>query len=145
MNNRTVQQLKYLNSFKESDGEAFTQEEVAQMATATPNKTTTHLKTPAKHFDEATQLYNKSVESLVASLTKLSEKSTECVTVSKKVSGDVKSCANSLKDQLVKLDNLVGNNIEPKIMQLERAAAALTTINEMTKNPKVAEMLKVLK
>jgi hypothetical protein len=96
-------------------------------------------------FKETEKKLEKAASDLWDSVTKLSDASNEAVKSTKQICINAKKQVNEVKDQLVKVDNLVGNHIEPKILQLERAAIALKTIHEMSSNPKVYEMLKSLK
>ena len=50
----------------------------------------------------------------------------------KKACASVKSTVNEIKDQLIKVDSILGDNVEYKIKQLERVASALKTISELS-------------
>ena len=78
---------------------------------------------------------------LLASARKLTEHINNITENSKKNCAKVKNVVNELKDQMVKVDNIVGGNIELKVVQLERIAAAMITIKNLSQDKGVMNVL----
>jgi len=101
-------------------------------------------KASTKAYKDAEALCREAADILLDTHNRLRETSNKTVEVSKKSCASVKSMVNELKDQMLKVDNILGDNVEHKIAQLERIAKALKTINEISKDSNTMMIVKAM-
>ena len=87
-----------------------------------------------KRFDAASDMIQEANKRILAHA-KLTE------VESKKACKVAKIAVAEIKDQLVKVDSILGDNVESKILQLERVAAALTTIKALSGDESTLEIV----
>lgn len=104
--------------------------DVAEIITEDHSKNS-RLKKGAKYLLEAEQRYSNAADLLIKTNDRLIVETDALSKKSKQACAAVKSTVNEIKDQLLKVDNILGDNVEHKIKQLERVALALTTISEL--------------
>jgi hypothetical protein len=98
----------------------------------TENVTNTRVKEATKAYKGAEALCTEAATLLVESTKKMKSATEDAVRTGKKSCASVKTMVNELKDQITKVDSILGDNVEIKVVQLERIAAALATINEIS-------------
>lgn len=101
------------------------------------NNSSRTMEQAAIRFDAATELI-LSANDRVLSETIRTEKQ------SKKACASVKSAVNEIRDQLIKVDSILGDNVEHKIQQLERVAAALKIISELSGDSKTMSIVSAM-
>ena len=85
-------------------------------------------------IEAATKRFNKAGDDLLIANSSLMDQCISIENKSKKACAGVKSSVNQIKDQLIKVDSILGDNVEHKINQLERIATALQSINEISQD-----------
>lgn len=90
----------------------------------------------SKAMTQAADRFNAATELILSSNNKLLAETIRTEKQSKKACASVKSTVNEIRDQLTKVDSILGDNVEHKIKQLERVALALKTISEITGDSK---------
>ena len=102
------------------------------------------LRHSAKHMEQASGRFNESAKLIFSANKNLMEQARKTETESKKACKSAKIAVAEIKDQLNKIDLILGDNVENKICQLERIAAALKTIKELSADAKTLDIVSVL-
>lgn len=89
-------------------------------------------KDTAKHLIDVNDRYQDAVKMMIVSATSLTNQVDSLKTKSKGACSSVKSIVNEVRDQLTKVDSILGDNVEHKVIQLERVALALKTIKDIS-------------
>lgn len=97
-----------------------------------------------KAMDIATERFNKAMTLVLEANDHLLNETKRMEIQSKKACASVKSTVNEIKDQLIKVDSILGDNVEHKIKQLERVAFALKTINELSGDNKTMNIVSAM-
>jgi len=89
--------------------------------------------------DEATKLFNNSMDRMLAAEQRISE-------ASKKTSGNVRKAADDLNSGMQKIERVANyDRLERAVGLLERAAAALSTLAELEKDGKLERITSAMK
>ncbi len=102
------------------------------------------LNSSSKSMDEAAKRFNTSMELILDANNKLLDESKRTEVQSKRACSSVKSMVNEIRDQLIKVDSILGDNVEHKIQQLERVALALKTISEISSDNKTMSIVSAM-
>ena len=102
------------------------------------------LKSSTKGYKEAETRCSEAADLLLTANKRLMSESEKTTKESKKACASVKSSINSIKDQLLKVDSILGDNVEHKIQQLERVASALKTISELSGDNKTMSIVSAM-
>jgi hypothetical protein len=98
----------------------------------------------SKAMEAASKRFNSATELILESNKKLLAETIKTENAGKKACASVKSTVNQIKDQLLKVDSILGDNVEHKIQQLERVAAALKTISELSGDNKTMKIVSAM-
>lgn len=98
----------------------------------------------AKHMEQATERFNESAKLIMSANKNLMEQAQKTENESKKACKSAKIAVAEMRDQLGKIDLILGDNVENKITQLERIANALTTIQALSGDEKTLSIVSVL-
>jgi len=98
----------------------------------------------AKHMELATLRFDEAAKLILDANDKLMAQAAKTETESKKACKAAKIAVAEIKDQLNKIDSILGDNVENKIQQLERIAAALTTIKALSGDEKTLTIVSAL-
>ena len=102
------------------------------------------LNSSSKSMDDAANRFNVSMELILEANNRLLDEAKRTEVQSKKACSSVKSMVNEIKDQLIKVDSILGDNVEHKIQQLERVAMALKTISEISSDNKTMAIVSAM-
>tara|TARA_R110000850_G_scaffold235471_1_gene360294 strand:- start:360 stop:860 length:501 start_codon:yes stop_codon:yes gene_type:complete len=104
------------------------------------------LNNSSKAMEAATKRFYSATNSILEANDKILAETIRTENIGKKACSSVKSTVNQIKDQLLKVDSILGDNVEHKIQQLERVATALKVISDLSGDDKtmkiVAAMIK---
>lgn len=99
----------------------------------------TDFEAATKVCDDATKLFNASMNHMLAAEAKIAE-------ASKKTSGSVRKAADDLHSGLLKIEKVANfDRLERTVAVLERAAAALTVLAELEKDGKLERIATAVK
>lgn len=146
-----VSQLGSIKAVKQdSKGLAWDMREVAEHAAAdilngnyferrSKSYMATDFEAATKVCDDATKLFNASMNHMLAAETKISD-------AAKKTSGSVRKAADDLHSGLSKIEKVANfDRLERTVAVLERAAAALTVLAELEKDGKLERIATAVK
>ena len=102
------------------------------------------LKSATKSYKDAELKCSEAANLLLEVNKKLQGEAEKTAKASKKACASVKSTVNEIKDQLIKVDSILGDNVEHKIQQLERVAAALKAISELSGDAKTMSIVSAM-
>lgn len=102
------------------------------------------IRNSSKSIESASDRFNKASDVLLSANSNLMKQCIDIESKSKKACAGVKSSVNNIRDQLVKIDSILGDNVEHKIAQLERVAAALKTISELSGDDKTMSIVSAM-
>lgn len=98
----------------------------------------------SKQMLNAEKEFDKATDRIMAANDRLLKAAKEIEDQSKKACRSVKSTVNEIKDQLIKVDSILGDNVEHKIKQLERVASALKTISELSNDNQTMKIVSAM-
>ena len=98
----------------------------------------------SKSMEDAAKRFNSAMMLILGANDKLLNEAKRTEDQSKKACSSVKSTVNEIKDQLLKVDSILGDNVEHKIQQLERVASALKTISELSGDNKTMSIVSAM-
>lgn len=101
------------------------------------NNSSKSMEQAAERFDAATSLILSANDRVLNEAIRTEKQS-------KKACASVKSTVNEIRDQLIKVDSILGDNVEYKIQQLERVAAALKIISELSGDSKTMSIVSAM-
>jgi hypothetical protein len=107
-----------------------------QVITGHYNDSKKALKEAAHDYSDAAGRVHSALELLADNIKKLKSTSIEARRAAK-------SATTEIKDQLIKVDNVVGD-VEIKVLQLERIAKAMQTISDLSKDSGVMNTLNAM-
>lgn len=95
-------------------------------------------------MESATKRFDESAKAILKANDRLLQSTIDTERLGKAACQGVKSTVNSIKDQLGKVDSILGDNVEHKIKQLERIADALTVIHKLSSDAKTMSAVKAM-
>jgi len=104
---------------------------------------TGHFNSSKKSLKEAEQDYSDAAGKVSGALEVLADNIKLVKLTSTEARRAAKSAMTEIKDQLIKVDNVVGN-VEVKVIQLERIAKAMQTISDLSKDAGVMNTLSAM-
>ena len=102
------------------------------------------LRNSSKTMIDAEGKFNEATKMILEANDKLLSEAKRTEVQTKKACASVKSAVNTIKDQLIKVDNILGDNVEFKVRQLERVAEALKTISELSSDSKTMSIVSAM-
>ena len=102
------------------------------------------LKESTKGYKSAEVRCSEAADLLLEINKKLKSEAERTTKASKEACASMKSVVNEIKDQLLKVDSILGDNVEYKIKQLERVAKALKTISELSSDNKTMSIVSAM-
>lgn len=133
-NTENTNSLKQQAEIKETG--AMLQRDMVKYMSADDELVVGRVRNSSKSMEEASKRFDKASDELLAANSKLLDQCLSIESKSKKACSGVKSSVNGIKDQLIKVDSILGDNVEHKIKQLERVAEALKVIKELSGDQK---------
>lgn len=106
--------------------------EVAKIIATDEHSRISRTKNSTKNMLEVNERFKDTVDLFMETNDKLMKETDLLSKKSKLACSAVKSVVNEVRDQLLKVDSILGDNVEHKITQLERVAVALKTIKELS-------------
>ena len=125
-------------------GEGMTQDDFAVMLAQDEQLEVGRITHSSKSMEQASVRFESAKKLIMDANTDLLNEAIRTQQESKKACKAAKIAVAEIKDQLNKVDSILGDNVENKIQQLERIAAALTTIKALSGDEKTLTIVSAL-
>ena len=127
------------------NNEGFTEVQVAEIAAKNEDsiKSNKHTIT-ANHLKQTKERLNDHAKELMIVMNNNNSALDDALNRSKKKVSQAKDMANQLSEQLLRVNKILGVDFESRVLQLERVTACLVSLEKLSKDEKLKEILSVL-
>ena len=123
-------------------GTHFKATDVAKTVAYDESTSTSKVNSASKAIEESQKRFLVATDQLLDANKRLLDASLKTETAGKKACASVKSTVNQIKDQLVKVDSILGDNVDHKISQLNRVESAKVACGLKQENENLKNKLK---
>jgi hypothetical protein len=113
-------------------GELMREDHVAKMMASDNELEVGRVRHSSVAMEQASERFDAATKLIMNANENLQKEALKTEMDSKKACKSVKIAVNEIKDQLNKVDSILGDNVENKITQLERVASALKIIKDLS-------------